>query len=233
MTEEADQPVLAPARRRSLPALAVLLLALLCLGAVSQLLQQRYTQRLHDHFEADSARIAASIRWHMTAYTQILRGAAGLFAASQEVRRNEWQRYVEHLGLDEVYDGIQGVGFAQLIRPEQLDAHQQEIRSQGFPDYLVIPRGERPVYSSIVYLEPFSGRNLRAFGFDMFAEPVRRAAMERARDSGLVAISGKVRLVQESDTNVQAGVLAYYPVYANDALPRTPEQRSAALLGWV
>lgn len=233
MTEEADQPVLAPARRRSLPALAVLLLALLCLGAVSQLLQQRYTQRLHDHFEADSARIAASIRWHMTAYTQILRGAAGLFAASQEVRRNEWQRYVEHLGLDEVYDGIQGVGFAQLIRPEQLDAHQQEIRSQGFPDYLVIPRGERPVYSSIVYLEPFSGRNLRAFGFDMFAEPVRRAAMERARDSGQVAISGKVRLMQESDTDVQAGVLAYYPVYANDALPRTPEQRSAALLGWV
>ncbi|WP_151447916.1 CHASE domain-containing protein [Lacisediminimonas profundi] len=43
-------------------------------------------------------------------------------------------------------------------------------------------------------LEPFRGTNLRAFGYDMFAEPFRRAAMESARDTGRATLSGKVGL---------------------------------------
>ncbi len=46
-----------------------------------------------------------------------------------------------------------------------------------------------------------TGRNLRAFGFDMYSEPVRRAAMEAARDTGAAALSGKVVLVQEGRGN--------------------------------
>lgn len=61
--------------------------------------------------------------------------------------------------------------------------HEREIRKEGFPQYAVQPAGERALYTSIIYLEPFSGRNLRAFGYDMFAEPKRRKAMEVARDS--------------------------------------------------
>ena len=81
------------------------------------------------------------------------------------------------------------------------------MRAAGFPDYRIYPEGVRDLYSSIVYLEPFSGRNLRAFGYDMYSEPVRRAAMERARDTGEAAISAMVTLVQETDINVQPGFL--------------------------
>jgi two-component system cell cycle sensor histidine kinase/response regulator CckA len=55
----------------------------------------------------------------------------------------------------------------------------------------------RAFATSITHIEPFTGRNLRAFGFDMYSEPVRRAAMEAARDTGAAALSGKVVLVQE------------------------------------
>jgi hypothetical protein len=37
---------------------------------------------------------------------------------------------------------------------------------------------------SIIYLKPFSGRNLRAFGYDMYSEATRNAAMAQARDLG-------------------------------------------------
>jgi CHASE1-domain containing sensor protein len=71
------------------------------------------------------------------------------------------------------------------------------MRAAGFPDYEVKPPGPRDFYTSITHIQPFAGRNLRAFGYDMFSEPVRRAAMEAARDSGAAAATGKVTLVQE------------------------------------
>ncbi len=95
------------------------------------------------------------------------------------------------------------------------------------------PPGSRAQYSSIVFLEPFDARNRRAFGYDMYSEPVRREAMERARDTGRAALSGRVILVQEFGTEVQPGFLMYLPVYAKDRPLATVEERRAALLGFV
>jgi diguanylate cyclase (GGDEF)-like protein/PAS domain S-box-containing protein len=89
------------------------------------------------------------------------------------------------------------------------------------------------VQTSIIYLEPFSGRNLRAFGYDMYSETIRRLAMELARDSGEATLSGKVRLKQETNENAQAGVLMYVPIYRNDRPKETAQQRQAALTGWA
>ena len=91
----------------------------------------------------------------------------------------------------------------------------------------------REIYSSIIYLEPFTKLNLRAFGYDMFSEPVRRAAMERARDLDEAALSGKVILVQETGQDVQAGTLMYVPVYRPGEPHETVDERRAALFGWV
>jgi hypothetical protein len=86
------------------------------------------------------------------------------------------------------------LAWEQIADAEALDRHTRAVRREGFPDYAVHPGGPRDPYTAIVFVEPFSGRNLRAFGFDMFQEPVRRAAMERARDQGRAALSGKVSL---------------------------------------
>ena len=177
--------------------------------------------------------IAAKIQTRLHAHAQLLRGGAAFFAGSQQVTREEWRAYVERSRVHLNLPGIQGIGFSLLIQPAELAEHIRQIRAEGFPDYRVWPAGERSVYSSIIYLEPFSGRNLRAFGYDMLSEPVRRAAMERARDEDLATLSGKVQLVQETDQDIQAGTLMYVPVYRG-ALPRdTVAQRRSALEGWV
>ncbi len=173
------------------------------------------------------------IHERLETYALILRGATGLFAALATVDRQNWQAYIEKLQPDKTIPGVQGIGFAQVIPPGQLTTHIAGIRQAGFPDYIVWPPGQRTITTAIVYLEPFRDRNLRAFGFDMFSEPVRRAAMERARDTGMAALSGKVELVQEIGQEVQAGTLMYVPVYRNGAAVDTLEQRQAALLGWV
>ncbi|GLI39809.1 CHASE domain-containing protein [Geobacter hydrogenophilus] len=173
------------------------------------------------------------IKQRMLAYEQVLRGARGLFAASESVERHEFHDYVSALGLEESYRGIQGVGFSLIVPAARLQSHIESIRGEGFPEYTVWPDRERDTYTSIIYLEPFTGRNLRAFGYDMFSEQVRRAAMERARDTGMVALSGKVRLVQETGKGEQAGVLSYLPVYANGKRHDSVESRRSAIIGWV
>ncbi|OGB20552.1 MAG: hypothetical protein A3I66_05735 [Burkholderiales bacterium RIFCSPLOWO2_02_FULL_57_36] len=173
------------------------------------------------------------IEQRVQAYQQVLRGTVGFFSASDHVTRSDFRIYVDRLRLDENYPGIEGIGFSVLIPPSQKDKHIAAVRSEGFPDYTIKPEGVREVYSSIVYIEPFSGRNLRAFGYDMFSNPVRRAAMERARDSGRAALSGKVTLVQEEGGNPQTGFLIYLPHYRRGAPLDTLEQRRANLVGWI
>ena len=184
-------------------------------------------------FEFTSAQVALRIQERLGAHALILHGGAGLFAGSSSVDRKEWRAYFEKLSANESVPGVQGIGFAKIVPPHQLAAHVAGIRAEGFPEYTVRPPGERAVYTSIIYLEPFKDRNLRAFGFDMFSEPVRRNAMERARDTGKAALSGKVELVQETGKEVQAGTLMYFPVYRNGAPLNTLEQRRAALVGWT
>ncbi len=186
-----------------------------------------------EQFAFTADQVTLKVRERLNSYALILNGGAGVFAGSQSVNRKEWKAYVDKLRAEDAVPGVQGIGFSQLIQPSQLAAHVAAIRAEGFPDYAVRPAGPREVYSSIIYLEPFRDRNLRAFGYDMFSEPVRRAAMERARDSGLVALSGKVELVQETGKEVQAGTLMYVPVYRNGAPTATLAERRAALLGWA
>ena len=76
-------------------------------------------------------------------------------------------------------------------------------------------------------------RNQRAFSRDMLAEPIRKEAMVRARDQGVMAMTGRLTLYQETGTAVQAGTLLLAPVYRRGLPLDTVAQRRQALLGWT
>ncbi|HAT09067.1 MAG TPA: hypothetical protein DCS97_00360 [Planctomycetes bacterium] len=147
--------------------------------------------------------------------------------------RQQWHAYVSSLDLGQSFPGIQGMGYSMLIDPVIRIEHEASIRNQGHPDYAIRPAGERSIYSSIIYLEPFDWRNQRAFGYDMFAEPVRRKAMEMARDSGQPAASGMVTLVQETEQAPQRGFLIYVPVYRVGSEADDTVGRRASIQGFV
>jgi signal transduction histidine kinase/CheY-like chemotaxis protein len=68
----------------------------------------------------------------------------------------------------------------------------------------------------------------------MFTDPVRRQAMETARDTGTPTASGRVTLVQERGfDSQQLGFLIYAPVYRKNVPLTTQDERRAALLGYV
>ncbi len=215
--------------------IAWLVLAFTLLGQllILQQLRANSDRAAEQQFELLVGKVTNAIEQRLIDHEQILFGAAGLFAASGEVSRAQWRAYVERQQLADRYPGIQGVGFSKVVRASERDAHEQSIRAEGFADYRIQPEGERPVYMPIVYLEPFNDRNRAAFGYDMYAEPVRHQAMRQAASTGKSRISGKVILRQETHGKVQAGVLIYVPLY-HPAMPlETVEQRMDALLGFA
>jgi PAS domain S-box-containing protein len=177
--------------------------------------------------------IKTKITTRLFAHAQLLRSGSSLFAASDNVTRNDWKLFNETAKINKNLPGILGVGFSLIIKKDQLQQHIQQIRNEGFSDYTVRPAGKRDVYTSIVYLEPFTDRNKRAFGYDMYSDSIRKKAMQLACDMDVAAMSGKVILVQETDKDLQAGTLMYVPVYKKGFPTNTINERRAAIIGWV
>lgn len=192
-----------------------------------------YAARAQARFELRAKILNVELAERMLDYVRVLDGGAGLFESSDAVSRQEWRDYVRALRLDNAWSGVLSIGFSQMVMPAERTQFEAQIRAEGFPHFAIHPAGERPVYSAIVYLEPFEGDNLQAFGYDMFSEPIRQAAMGRARDTGESAMSGKVTLVQEGRDGAQPGFFIYHPIYRRGAPLDSVEARRAALLGFV
>jgi len=234
-----DEPVNSEGLREGIlksPATAwvVFGVALIVTAGLSRVAKEFADRQAADRFEFRAREITQAIENRMLFYEQALWGGVGLFNASNIVSREEWNRYVEAIKINERLPGIQGLGFAVPVLPENKDAHIAKIRSEGFPEYTITPAEPRDNYTAIIYLAPFDFRNQRAFGYDMWSNENRRQAMKRTRDFGTSTTSGIITLVQEMEEDIQRGFLTYTPVYAND-LPSAPtiEQRRDKFVGWV
>ena len=225
--------LVSPFSRVNLWAWAVLALALGATLLAWYNLRQSQSDAATRQFALLTEELSQAIVKRMEEQEGILLGAAGLFDASDAVSRADWRAYAERLRLDERYPGIQGIGFTQMLEAQELPEFEREIRAEGFPNFHMHPPGPRERHGVIRLIEPLAGRNLAAFGFDMFSEPVRRAAMLDAGSSGQSRLSGRVTLVQETHGKVQPGLLLYVPLYWPNRPLDTPEQRLAALRGFV
>ncbi len=164
--------------------------------------------------------VGRRIEERLAAYENALRGGAVLLEALGPVTRDEWRAYAYALEASESLPAIRGFGFVQRVTRAELDRHETHARSEGMPDYAVHPPGERLEYGAILYLEPHGAR---ALGYDLYTDPIQRAAMFRARDAGAVALSGP----QNRDTaSGPADVVMYLPVMRRGKPVGT-------LVGWV
>jgi PAS domain S-box-containing protein len=222
-----------PAHLPFLLAALAFLAALIVTYMVAGNAQRTAAGELAGNFNFQARDLAANIDRRMDVYEEVLLATCGFLRGSVDVGQAEFADYYTLLHLNDRFPGIEALGISAIIPPGRLDAHVAAMRAQGFRDYAIKPPGPRPLITSITRIEPFSGRNLRAFGYDMFSEPARRASMEAARDTGQAIATGKVVLVQEGGRDEQPGFLMYVPVYRTTTPPDTVAARRAAIVGWV
>jgi len=211
----------------------ILLIALTLTGVYTYNTKQRVVNETQDNFSFESKEIMANVNARLYTHAALLRTGASFIEACDTVTRKEWEIFYANQHTNKNLPGALGFGYAMIVSGNALKKHEQHIRKSGFPAYRIKPAGPRRIYTTIIYLEPFSVRNQEAFGYDMYSEPIRRIAMEKACDSNIASLSGKVTLVQEIDTDVQAGTLMYVPVYRSGMNLNTVKERRKAIKGWV
>ena len=141
-----------------------------------------------------------------------LRAGAALFALQPEVNEALFQRFVSELRLDTDYRGAEGIGWAPVVGMSS--ASGSVTGSEGVQE-------TRPMQVPVKFLQPDTVRNRRAVGFDMYADPVRRAAMDEAERSVRPTASGKVVLIQEGNEGESPGFLIYMPVFDDNSPSRS------------
>jgi PAS domain S-box-containing protein len=210
-------------------ALAILVLGAAVTVAFAFSMQQAALTLTDSTLEERAVHTERAIEERLSACEAVLRAGAGFIDNAWPVNEDQWQRFVRPLNLAGVVAGVQGFGFAALV--DKLTNWQVGALPSGVWSN---PTGrEAHPETAILYLEPQDVRNKHALGFDMASEPVRREAMERARDENVAAVSGKVTLVQEIDSSPQPGFLMYVPVFQRGLPVSTAEERRQALLGYV
>jgi len=210
----------------------VLAISLAATYLIWQSERQNAMQDLQIDFDFRAREADSRITQRITAYEQILRGVRALFIASQSVTHDKFREYVDSLHLKDNYPGSQSIGFALLVPGTQKAG---VMRGAHLPPDIDEPVGERKTTASVTYLEPLSSDYKFPLGSDMYADPVRRAAMEQARDTGQAVSSGKVLLplVAGEDERIQRGFLMFLPVYKEGASHATLAERRAGIIGWV
>ncbi|HSC85496.1 MAG TPA: CHASE domain-containing protein, partial [Pseudomonas sp.] len=229
----------APALQAHKPWIPLLVSVVLMLGLGSLVSWQLQTLRSNNEAEQEQrfalevAGIEQSVRERMLAYEMVLRGMSGLVTGSSQVSHEEWRRASEQLLLQERYPGIQALSWNVYLHAPDMESFIRSARADGRPEFQAFPPGERDDYLIVNFISPLDWRNRRAVGFDMYTETTRRQAIGQARDSGEVVLTGPLRLRQETEQDVQTGLLLYLPVFRHDLPQTSVEERRAALLGMV
>ncbi len=184
-------------------------------------------------FERRADRLVQGIRQRIRRPVFGLKGAKGMYLASENVTRNEFTAYVESQDLKGEYPGVLGFGFVERVMRSELDAHiarERSDESPESPEYNVSSVGSNEVMYVVKHVVPLEP-NREAWGFDLASEPRRREAVERAIRTGEPAMTARLNLVQDNED--RAGFIYMVPIYQRGADVTTPEARERSLLGLV
>lgn len=216
-------------RRSHVLAVLVLIGALLLVALYARNAGERERRLAEASFVSEAEQLADTIRQRMLQYELSLRGGVALHSAAADTPTpRQWRGYVEGLDVAAQLPGLQGLGYVAALTPESLKALQLQRRADGQGLFALNPRGVRPHYGAIVYFEPEDASTREVIGYDQYSDPVRRAAMDAARDSGEVRLSAPLTLHQGAP-----GVLMFAAVYRTARLPDGQANRQDALVGWV
>lgn len=184
-------------------------------------------------FEYNSEELVKDIEHRLVIYEQVFVASRSFVKINDGLQSEKWAQYIADQNIQKAFPGIQGVGFAKFMPANSRATFERQMSKKIGRKFKIHPEGDRSWYTSIIALEPFDWRNQRAFGFDMFAEEVRHKAMERAIVSNSTSMSGLVKLVQETNKDVQNGFLVYIPYFTKDVSSLSFQDKLKYLDGFI
>jgi len=198
-----------------------MLLALVVIGlgyvGVSYWERSQIESEIRRHGES----IAKRLNTRFIAHQEALSALTRLIEVTPGMSFDQFERFTRITLRDN--PDIFALSFNPYVRSEDRAQFERRMaRANDMADYRIVERdaqkrlvtaGQRPDYVAVGYIAPLAG-NLPARGFDINSEPIRRAAIAKARESREPTVTAPIRLVQEKQT--RTGALLLHPAYATE-----------------
>jgi serine phosphatase RsbU (regulator of sigma subunit)/CHASE1-domain containing sensor protein/anti-sigma regulatory factor (Ser/Thr protein kinase) len=227
--------------RRLTAAYGVLLIALLLTIIAWYYVRQVVEERNHARFKESTLATQEAVERRTKAYLDAMFGARGLYYASESVTRREWSDYVKGIDPADRFKGLQALGYAQRVDPEQRESFMRRTQDEDLPAMRpdVNTGGERSVYFPLTRTGPLGKANQSMLNYDFYTEDVHKKTMDLARDSGepratkLVYVLGEAPRNSTADLALREGFVVYLPVYQEGESRDTVAERRRTLRGFI
>lgn len=199
-----------PKLRRRMPLAAFLLVSAIGWGGGVVLWSAAgRTDMLRFAAAADEAttRIRERLRLHL----QLINTTAAIVDAQGDAfTKQRFDRYYARLEISDRIPGIAGLGYAPLARADRIDEIAARRLGAEAAGFAVWPEPTEARVAPVLYIGSPDVRPTGAVGFDMFSEPVRRAAMIAALDAGAPRATEPLKLA--TDEEPRPGFIVYAPI---------------------
>jgi len=172
----------------------------------------------------------------LNGHIDLLSSMVAFYESSEKVTRKEFSVFAKN--LLKLYPDIISFSWIPRILDSERLAFEEAAYLDGYQDFQIIelkdkkllkgPRREE--YFPIYYAEPFDENKL-TIGFDVYSDPIRRAAIETARDTGMPAVTHKIKLVREPNGDFSFRV--FMPIYKAPDASITIEEKRKNIIGFV
>jgi signal transduction histidine kinase/integral membrane sensor domain MASE1 len=191
------------------------------------------TDQVSKSLAREATNAANSVTKALLAAERDIEAIRALLYASEYVSADEFRRYTSpEFGNRNIDSGAQGVEWAPRVTDLKTWEALEGIRLYEFDHSgKRIPVAQRDEYFPVHFVEPGKGVNERVIGFDLGSEKLRRAALERARDTGTLSMVAPIALVQLAQS--EPAMLIAVPVYRPDLTIETVAVRRANLTGFA
>lgn len=221
------------------PSVVLVLLAGIVISLTMFLISQRHYRSEHvdQLYQEQAMPLSMVLGRTLDRYLETAYSVSGLYSATSSVQRDEFRTFVDR-SLTR-YRGIQALEWIPRVPAEERATYEEAARRDGLLDFRIrerapsgemVPAAAREEYFPVYFVEPLAG-NGKAAGFDLASNPARLAALNRARDTGKMVGTQRIRLVQE--TGSQFGFLAFVPLYSTGMVPGTVAERREKLTGFT
>ncbi|MBX9895283.1 MAG: CHASE domain-containing protein [Nitrosomonas sp.] len=181
--------------------------------------------------------IAFQLQERFSAYNETLSALRRLVELNPDMSFQQFDYFTREILRES--QGIAGLSYNFYVRDRERTLFEQtqsanqsgkafritELDAQG---ELTIA-SNRPEYIVVTFITPLES-NQRAIGYDIYSNPVRAEAIDRARQSARPAATGLINLVQDQQN--KAGILVLHPVYRQN-FDRNDTEHPPEFIGFV
>ncbi|MBS0425453.1 MAG: CHASE domain-containing protein [Proteobacteria bacterium] len=222
-------------RKAIIVLITLILVVLIVMGFVNTAKLENRQQQTE--IQSVGQNIAFLLQERFNAYNETLSALRRLMELNSDMSFRQFDYFTQEIIKES--QGIAGLSYNYFVRdrdrPYFEQTHSTNVPGEPFHITELDAQGEltvagkRPEYIVVTYITPLEN-NRKAVGYDIYSNPIRAEAIDRARHSGRPAATGLINLVQDQQN--KAGILVLHPAYRQN-FDRSSPEHPAEFTGFV